>query len=267
MAYLACLLSIGKRGTIDLFGWFGGRALSVALAAVMAQWIMTLPTIIRGASVSLIRCLISVALQGYWYCLLGKSPRFYPSLAGMFGVFVVWLWPCWRPVYWPLSQESFQVVDTGFFVPDVFGVLVVLMSRALVIGLCWQRARLSFWLPRSRISSVENTVSKMSLFRSFIVKNAFDASGYYFICLTCWKHLPGGLPNVPDDHGGVESRNLYFLLRTARNNCPRIYALGGNVKAASYRVLIQNALTFLDLCQWWACLAALAGFDLCRHAS
>jgi len=217
-----------------------------ALAAVMmVQYkIPTVPTILLclviGAAIG--------AAQGYWIAYW-KIPSFIVTLAGML---------VFRGLSLTLLQgqsvgpfpKSFQALSSGF-VPDVFGT-EGFNTTALVFG-CLAAAALIWGAARSRAKQARYAAVEEP-FAFFLMKNGIIAFALVFIA---WLLASGrGLPNVLITMAVLIA--IYTFVTTKTTIGRRIYALGGNEKAAKLSGIKTDRLVFLVFTNM-GMLAALAG--------
>jgi putative multiple sugar transport system permease protein len=217
-----------------------------ALAAVMAVN-YDLPTIIV-VPVCLIVGLIIGGLQGYWIAYW-KIPAFIVTLAGMLVFRGLTLALLEGQSIGPFP-ESFQLLSTGF-VPDVFGVGRPNVT-ALVLGVLAASA-IVFLAARSRFRALKYGIQDEP-FSFFIVKNALIAVAIIYLSYMLSTYR--GLPNVLMIMAVLIA--IYTFLTNSTTIGRRIYALGGNVKAAKLSGINTERLTFLTFANM-GMLAALAG--------
>jgi putative multiple sugar transport system permease protein len=217
-----------------------------ALAAVMAVN-YDLPTIIV-VPVCLIVGLIIGGLQGYWIAYW-KIPAFIVTLAGMLVFRGLTLALLEGQSIGPFP-ESFQLLSTGF-VPDVFGVGRPNVT-ALVLGVLAASA-IVFLAARSRFRALKYGIQDEP-FSFFIVKNALIAVAIIYLSYMLSTYR--GLPNVLMTMAVLIA--IYTFLTNSTTIGRRIYALGGNVKAAKLSGINTERLTFLTFANM-GMLAALAG--------
>tara|TARA_R110001599_G_scaffold115184_2_gene281601 strand:- start:1100 stop:2299 length:1200 start_codon:yes stop_codon:yes gene_type:complete len=217
-----------------------------ALAAVMTVN-YDLPTIIV-VPVCLIVGLIIGGLQGYWIAYW-KTPAFIVTLAGMLVFRGLTLALLEGQSIGPFP-ESFQLLSTGF-VPDVFGVGRPNVT-ALVLGVLAASA-IVFLAARSRFRALKYGIQDEP-FSFFIVKNALIAVAIIYLSYMLSTYR--GLPNVLMTMAVLIA--IYTFLTNSTTIGRRIYALGGNVKAAKLSGINTERLTFLTFANM-GMLAALAG--------
>jgi putative multiple sugar transport system permease protein len=188
------------------------------------------------------------AAQGFWVAYF-KIPSFIVTLAGMLVFRGLSLTMLQGQSVGPFPK-SFQTLSSGF-VPDVFGptgfnttalVLGVLAAAALTWGAVRTRAK------QARYSAVEEP------FTFFVLKNGIIAFAMVFIA---WLLASGrGLPNVLITMAILIA--IYTFVTTKTTIGRRIYALGGNEKAAKLSGIKTDRLVFLVFVNM-GMLAALAG--------
>ena len=218
-----------------------------ALAAVMmVQYdVPTVPTVIAlpavGAAIG--------AAQGYWIAYW-RIPSFIVTLAGMLVFRGLSLTMLQGQSVGPFPK-AFQALSSGF-VPDVFGDRGLQPDRARarlprrggagLVGACATRAK------QARYSAVEEP------FAFFLLKNGIIAFAMVFIA---WLLASGrGLPNVLITMAVLIA--IYTFVTTKTTIGRRIYALGGNEKAAKLSGIKTDRLVFLVFTNM-GMLAALAG--------
>ncbi|TYL49003.1 multiple monosaccharide ABC transporter permease [Marinomonas sp. IMCC 4694] len=217
-----------------------------ALAAVMAVN-YDLPTIIV-VPVCLIVGLIIGGLQGYWIAYW-KIPAFIVTLAGMLVFRGLTLALLEGQSVGPFPK-SFQLLSTGF-IPDVFGVGRPNVT-ALVLGILAASAIL-FLAARTRSRALKYGIQDEP-FSFFIVKNILIAAAIIYLSYLLSTYR--GLPNVLMSMAVLIA--IYTFLTNSTTIGRRIYALGGNEKAAKLSGINTERLTFLTFANM-GMLAALAG--------
>jgi putative multiple sugar transport system permease protein len=232
-------------GNIDLsvgsvMGFIG------ALAAVMiVHW--QLPVVL-----TVVACLIAGAAigaaQGYWVAFW-QIPSFIVTLAGMLVFRGLSLWLLEGQSVGPFPG-SFQILSTGF-IPDVFGIdrpngtaLAVGLIAVLLIVWTGLRER-----ARNRSYGIEDEPAGF-----FIARNVIVAGAFLFVIYKLATFR--GLPNVLITMGVLTV--IYAFLTEQTTLGRRIYALGGNAKAAKLSGIATERLTFLTFVNM-GLLAALAG--------
>jgi putative multiple sugar transport system permease protein len=198
-------------------------------------------------SVLLVGMLIGAA-QGYWVAYW-RIPSFIVTLAGMLVFRGLTLWLLNGQNIGPFPK-SFQSLSTGF-IPDLFSVdkpnmtaIVVVVLGALIITYLGWRARQSD-------QSFGITPEPMAIFvaRNLVVAAALIFVGYKLATFR-------GLPNVVIVLAVLTLIYAFFTENTIMGR--RIYALGGNEKAARLSGIKTDRLVFLTFVNMGV-LAALAG--------
>ncbi|MAQ84134.1 MAG: ABC transporter permease [Maritimibacter sp.] len=232
-------------GNIDLsvgsvMGFIG------ALAAVMiVNWDWSVYMAIPACL--LVGILIGAA-QGYWVAYW-NIPSFIVTLAGMLVFRGLSLWLLQGQSIGPFPRE-FQALSTGF-IPDLFGVdrpnVTALVVGAVVVAIIvWTGMR-----KRSRNVAYGIEAEPMPF---FVIRNAIVAGAFMFLVykLSTFR----GLPNVLITMGVLFIIYAFITEQTTLGR--RIYALGGNRKAAKLSGIATERLTFLTFVNM-GFLAALAG--------
>lgn len=188
------------------------------------------------------------AAQGYWVAYW-KIPSFIVTLAGMLVFRGLSLWLLEGQSVGPFPK-SFQLLSTGF-VPDVFGVGRPNVT-ALVVGGVAAMAIVYMGLRKRSRNSAYGIVDEPLSF--FVVRNAIISGALLFVAykLSTFR----GLPNVLVTMGVLTV--LYAFVTEHTTIGRRIYALGGNEKAAKLSGIRTERLTFLTFVNMGV-LAALAG--------
>ncbi len=188
------------------------------------------------------------AAQGYWVAYW-NIPSFIVTLAGMLVFRGLSLWLLEGQSVGPFPRE-FQLLSTGF-IPDLFGVgrpnvtaLAVGVIAACAIVYLGMRKR-----ARNTAYGIEDEPLSF-----FVVRNAIVAGALLFVIykLSTFR----GLPNVLVTMGLLTI--VYAFLTEQTTIGRRVYALGGNVKAAKLSGIPTERLTFLTFVNMGV-LAALAG--------
>jgi len=232
-------------GNIDLsvgsvMGFIG------ALAAVMiVNW--ELPV-----GVTIVGCLLFGALigaaQGYWVAYW-KIPSFIVTLAGMLVFRGLSLWLLEGQSIGPFPK-SFQALSTGF-IPDLFAVDKPNVT-ALAVGLMAAMAIVWMGLRKRARNKAYGIEDEPTAF--FIARNVIVAGALLFVMykLSTFR----GLPNVLITMGVLTIVYAFVTEHTIIGR--RVYALGGNRKAAKLSGIPTERLTFLTFVNM-GLLAALAG--------
>ncbi|MBO6718894.1 MAG: sugar ABC transporter permease [Rhizobiaceae bacterium] len=251
------MLIVIVSGNIDLsvgsvMGFIG------ALAAVMMVQ-LDAPMLVTVVSCLIVGGFIGAA-QGYWVAYW-KIPSFIVTLAGMLVFRGLSLWLLEGQSVGPFPRE-FQVIANGF-VPDIFpaswsaSLASAFGERqvnilALVAGIA--SAALVFWMghkqrARNRAYGIEDEPLSFFAARNFIVAAAL-------IFITYKLSTFRGLPNVLITMGILTV--IYTFITSSTVIGRRIYALGGNEKAAKLSGIKTERLTFLAFTNMGV-LAAAAG--------
>ena len=188
------------------------------------------------------------AAQGYWVAYW-KIPSFIVTLAGMLVFRGLSLWLLEGQSVGPFPKD-FQIISTGF-IPDIFGIGGP-NGTALAAGAT--AASLIFWLGlrgRARNRQYDAVEEPMAF---FIVRNAIVMGALMFVAykLSTFR----GLPNVLISMTVLTIVYAFITENTVIGR--RIYALGGNEKAAKLSGTRTERLTFLAFVNMGV-LAAFAG--------
>ncbi|HYN63659.1 MAG TPA: multiple monosaccharide ABC transporter permease, partial [Candidatus Limnocylindrales bacterium] len=217
-----------------------------ALAAIMmvAYKIPVVPTVLFclfvGAAIG--------AAQGYWIAYW-RIPSFIVTLAGMLVFRGLSLTLLAGQSVGPFPK-SFQALSSGF-VPDLLAATGLNLT-ALVLGcgaagaLVWSAMRTR--AKQARYSSVEEP------FAFFMLKNGIIA--FAIVYITYLLATARGLPNVLITMAVLIAAYTFVTNKTTIGR--RIYALGGNEKAAKLSGIKTERLVFLVFTNM-GMLAALAG--------
>ncbi|MGB3246291.1 MAG: multiple monosaccharide ABC transporter permease [Sulfitobacter sp.] len=188
------------------------------------------------------------AAQGYWVAYW-KIPSFIVTLAGMLVFRGLSLWLLEGQSVGPFPK-SFQLLSTGF-IPDVFGAgrpnltaLAVGIIAAMAIVWLGMRKR-----ARNKAYGIEDEPVAF-----FVARNVIVAGALLFVVykLSTFR----GLPNVLITMGILTIVYAFITEQTTIGR--RVYALGGNQKAAKLSGIPTERLTFLTFVNMGV-LAALAG--------
>ncbi|MGS0755663.1 multiple monosaccharide ABC transporter permease [Roseateles sp. GG27B] len=197
-------------------------------------------------------CLLAGALigaaQGYWVAFF-KIPSFIVTLAGMLVFKGLALVVLQGASVGPFPPE-FQLLSTGF-IPDPFaGEGLRILS--LVIGLVMALALLIFKIKGRADRSKHGMGNEPYIF--FLVKNLVFASmiAVFSYLLSSYRGLPNVLIVM------LLLMLMYDFVTSKTTIGRRIYALGGNEKAARLSGINTDRLTFLTFVNMGV-LAALAG--------
>ena len=217
-----------------------------ALAAVMmVEW--NLPPLVVVPVCLLVGFLIGAA-QGYWIAYW-KIPSFIVTLAGMLVFRGLTLALLEGQSVGPFPK-NFQLLSTGF-VPDLFGASRPNVT-AILLGVIAATA-IVMLAARSRSRAMTFGIEDEP-FSFFVAKNALIAAAIVFISYLLATYR--GLPNVLITMAVLIS--AYTFLTNSTTIGRRIYALGGNEKAARLSGINTERLTFLTFANM-GMLAALAG--------
>ncbi|WEX07786.1 multiple monosaccharide ABC transporter permease [Chelativorans sp. AA-79] len=217
-----------------------------AVAAVMLVH-YDLPPLLVVVACLVLGGLIGAA-QGYWIAYW-RIPSFIVTLAGMLVFRGLTLWVLEGQSVGPFPR-SFQLLSTGF-VPDVFGVgrpnvTAVLLGAATA-------AILVFMAVRNRQRHTKYGTEDEP-FAFFAAKNGLIAAAIIFLSYLLATYR--GFPNVLITMAVLTV--AYTFLTNSTTIGRRIYALGGNEKAAKLSGIRTERLTFLTFANM-GMLAALAG--------
>ncbi|MES2969025.1 MAG: multiple monosaccharide ABC transporter permease [Pseudomonadota bacterium] len=198
------------------------------------------------------------AAQGYWIAYW-RIPSFIVTLAGMLVFRGLTLWLLNGQNVGPFPK-SFQSLSTGF-IPDIpalgdaiRGALAVerLNTAALLIVCVVAIAILWLgWRARARDAEFGIAQEPMAI---FVIRNAVVTLALLFVGYKLASFR--GLPNVVIVLGLLTVLYAFFTENTTTGR--RIYALGGNEKAARLSGIKTDRLVFLTFCNMGV-LAALAG--------
>ncbi|MBB4067223.1 multiple monosaccharide ABC transporter permease [Gellertiella hungarica] len=239
------MLLVIVAGHIDLS--VGSVAAFVGAIAAVMSVNMGLPVYVVVPAGLLCGAVIGAA-QGYWIAYW-RIPSFIVTLAGMLVFRGLTLWLLGGQNIGPFSK-GFQSLSTGF-IPDLFAVnrpnltavVVVVIAAALMVWLGW-RAR-----KRDAAYGIQQEPSAI-----FYIRNAIMAAALVFVG---WKLASfRGLPNVLIVMTVLTILYAFFTEQTTPGR--RIYAIGGNLKAAKLSGINTEKLVFLTFVNMGV-LAALAG--------
>jgi len=188
------------------------------------------------------------AAQGYWVAYW-KIPSFIVTLAGMLVFRGLSLWLLEGQSVGPFPR-SFQALSTGF-VPDVFGIgrpngTALAVGIIAVLTIVWLGLRNR---ARNKTYGIEDEPTSF-----FVARNAIVAGALFFVVYKLSNFR--GLPNVLITMGILTM--VYAFLTEQTTIGRRIYALGGNEKAAKLSGIQTERLTYLTFVNM-GILAALAG--------
>jgi putative multiple sugar transport system permease protein len=188
------------------------------------------------------------AAQGYWIAYW-RIPSFIVTLAGMLVFRGLTLWMLGGQNIGPFPK-AFQALSTGF-IPDLIGsgkpnltALVIVTVAAMII--VWVG-----WRARQRNAAFGIAQEPLNF---FVIRNAIVAGALIFVA---WKLASfRGLPNVLIVMSVLIVLYAFFTESTTSGR--RIYAVGGNLKAARLSGINADRLTFLTFVNMGV-LAGLAG--------
>lgn len=232
-------------GQIDLSvgsvaGFIGALAAVMLVKQGLSTFVVVPICLVAGAAIG--------AVQGYWVAYW-KIPSFIVTLAGMLVFRGLTLWLLAGASVGPFPQ-SFQALSTGF-VPDVFGVgkpnVTAIVLGALAAGVI-------VWLAVRTRARHQKYGIEGEPFAVFAVRNLLVAGALVYLSWLLATYR--GLPNVLITMAVLIA--IYAFLTTSTTLGRRIYATGGNEKAAKLSGIRTEWLTFLTFCNMGA-LAALAG--------
>ena len=239
------MLLIIVAGHIDLS--VGSVAAFVgALAALMIVRLgLPVPVVVV---LSLIAGALIGAAQGYWIAYW-KIPSFIVTLAGMLVFRGLTMWVLQGQSIGPFPRE-FQMISSGF-IPDLFGVG---KPNVFSLALGWGAAIVILWLQIRSRRREENMGIADEPFAFFAIKNAiiFVALSWMTWTLANFR----GLPNVFMVMAVLVALYAFISERTTIGR--RIYAIGGNAKAAKLSGINSERVVFLTFVNM-GMLAALAG--------
>ncbi len=207
------------------------------------------------------------ASQGYWVAYM-RIPSFIVTLAGMLVFKGLALWLLGGASVGPFPP-TFQLLSAGF-IPDVIGPLtlfapaldaagkavpatgVVLHSTTVLIGLLIVAAMI--WSSLSSRRNREKHGYEAEPFGLFVLKNVVMSAIILFLIYKLASYR--GLPNVLIVMGILIAAFVFITKRMTFGR--RIYAMGGNVKAAALSGIKTERMTFFIFIIM-GMLAALAG--------
>lgn len=239
------MLLVIVAGHIDLS--VGSVAAFTGAVAATLTVTYGLPVFVVIPAVLIVGGLIGAA-QGYWVAYW-RIPSFIVTLAGMLVFRGSTLWLLGGQNIGPFPK-SFQALSTGF-IPDLFMVgkpnvtaLAVVLVAALILIWLGLRAR-----RRDAEFGIEPEPMGLFWVRNLIVSAALIFVGYKLASFR-------GLPNVVVILTILTVLYAFFTENTTMGR--RIYALGGNEKAAKLSGINTNRLVFLCFVNMGV-LASLAG--------
>ena len=239
------MLLVIVAGHIDLsvgsvVGFVGGLA-AILMVNYHLNWVLTIFICL------LVGTLVGAA-QGFWVAFLG-IPSFIVTLAGML---------VFRGLSLALLQgqsvgpfpDAFQKLSSGFILDFFAGAELHLTS--LLLGGLVSLALVVLSVQQRRSQRRYGLTSEPLAF--FVLKNLLVVAAIMYLCYLLASYR--GLPNVLIIMFALLL--LYSFVTTQTTIGRRIYALGGNVKAAKLSGVKTQRLTFLTFMNM-GFLAALAG--------
>lgn len=251
------MLVVIVSGNIDLsvgsvMGFIGALAAVMIVNFDMNIYVTIIACLVMGGIIG--------AAQGYWVAYW-RIPSFIVTLAGMLVFRGLSLWLLEGQSVGPFPRE-FQIIANGF-VPDIFpaglgaslaGLFGVRQLNVLALLSGVVTAALIFWMgmrqrARNKAYSIDDEPAAFFAARNFIVAAAL-------IFITYKLSTFRGLPNVLITMGVLTV--IYAFLTSSTVIGRRVYALGGNQKAAKLSGINTERLTFLAFTNMGV-LAAAAG--------
>lgn len=228
--------------------------LSVGSVAAFVGALAALMIVRMGLPIPLVVVLALVAggviggIQGYWIAYW-KIPSFIVTLAGMLVFRGLTMWILQGQSIGPFPR-GFQMLSSGF-IPDLFGVG---KPNVLSLVLGWTAAVVILWLQIRARKREEAVGIAGEPFAFFAAKNAliFIAMVWMTWALANFR----GLPNVFIVMAVLVA--LYAFLSERTTIGRRIFAIGGNAKAAKLSGINSERVVFLTFVNM-GMLAALAG--------
>jgi putative multiple sugar transport system permease protein len=188
------------------------------------------------------------AAQGYWIAYW-RIPSFIVTLAGMLVFRGLTLWLLGGQNVGPFPK-SFQLLSTGF-IPDIIGPGKPNLTALALLALAAAALIYVGWRARQRNAAYGMAQEPIGL---FWIRNLIVAGTLMFVG---WKLASfRGLPNVLVVMAVLTVLYAFFTEVTTTGR--RIYAIGGNLKAAKLSGINTERLTFLTFVNMGV-LAALAG--------
>ena len=232
-------------GNIDLsvgsvMGFIGALAAVMIVQWGWPVWATIFICLICGAAIG--------AAQGYWVAYW-SIPSFIVTLAGMLVFRGLSLWLLEGQSVGPFPRE-FQALSTGF-VPDVFGVKRP-NATALTAGAI--AAALVVWSGLKKRAADRAYGIEGEPFAFFVARTAIVAGAILFLMYKLATFR--GIPNVMVTMAVLGAVYVFLTERTVIGR--RIYALGGNEKAAKLSGIRTERLKFLTFVNM-GLLAAMAG--------
>ncbi len=243
------MLLIIVAGHIDLSVGSVSGFIGAVAAVLMVTWKVDIIT-------SVLVCLALGALiggmQGYFTAYY-KIPAFIVTLAGMLIFKGLALTVLGGASVGPFPKE-FQLLSSGF-VPDIFGGTLFgqpFNILAMVIGIAVTSLIIYFNVQERRSQQEHGLAEEPDII--FYGRNLLIAAGFLTFSYLMARYK--GLPNVLVVMFALIALFVFLTTRTTMGR--RIYALGGNEKAAKLSGIDTERLTFITFAIMGA-LAALAG--------
>ena len=239
------MLVVIVSGNIDLsvgsvMGFIGALAAVMIVEMEISIYITIFVCLVAGGLIG--------AAQGYWVAYW-SIPSFIVTLAGMLVFRGLSLWLLEGQSIGPFPK-SFQRLSTGF-IPDIFGVDRPNMT-ALSVGVIVVLILIYLGLSKRRRDRAYGVDVEPTVF--FAVRTAIVSAAILFLVYSLSTFR--GLPNVLITMGILTVVYAFVTEQTTLGR--RIYALGGNEKAAKLSGIPTERLTFLTFVNM-GFLAALAG--------
>ena len=239
------MLMVIVAGHIDLsvgsvMGFVGALAAVMLVSWGLPVWVVIPVSLVVGALIG--------AAQGY-FVAFWRIPSFIVTLAGMLVFRGLSLWLLAGQSIGPFPK-SFQALSNGF-IPDLFGVdkpnVTALVAGVVAVGVL-------VWLAVQGRNRAARYGMEMEPFAFFAARNAVISAALMFVV---WK-LAGfrGLPNVLISMVALTVIYAFVTERTTLGR--RVYAIGGNEKAAKLSGIKTERLTFYTFMNMGV-LAALGG--------
>jgi len=239
------MLLVIVSGHIDLSVGLVAGFVGALAAVLMVDW--HVPTIL-AVPICLATGVAIGAAQGYWVAYW-RIPSFIVTLAGMLVFRGLMIWLLDGQSVGPFPKE-FQAIANGF-VPDIFGVNKPNIT-AILAGVA-VAASIVFMSFRTRSRKIRYGIEDEP-FQFFVVKNAIISFAIVYVAYLLATYR--GLPNVLISMGVLMA--IYMFITNSTTIGRRIYAVGGNEKAAKLSGINTERLTFLTFANM-GMLAALAG--------
>jgi putative multiple sugar transport system permease protein len=240
------MLLVIVAGHIDLSvgsvaGFIGALAAVLMVKSGLNFVATTILCLIAGAAIG--------AAQGYWIAYL-KIPSFIVTLAGMLVFRGLTLALLAGESIGPFPAQ-FQLLSSGF-IPDFLGGSGKFHFTSLIIGVLVAVAMFYTSL-RTRLNRQKHGFQGGPLW-IFILEHAFISGLFLYLSYLLASYK--GIPNVLVVMGILIALFVFVTMRTTIGR--RIYALGGNEKAARLSGVKTERLTFFTFITMGA-LAALGG--------